>query len=152
MNLKNVANLDDRGASTVIGVILMVAVTVILASVVGALVLGQGNEATTTPPQASFEFTFESSSVATITHEGGEDLTASDIEVTVGDEVMYEDGSAITAGDLNNSGWTGDAISSGQTLELKNTSADYSDETIRIVWNDPSGGSSNSIADREWGN
>jgi plastocyanin len=102
--------------------------------------------------QSSFEFSFENESVATITHGGGEDITPSEIEVRVGDEVMYEDGSAISDANLSNSGWDGESISSGQSLRLKNTSADYSGETVRIVWNDPSGGSSNNLADQEWAN
>lgn len=44
---------EDRAVSPVIGVILMVAVTVILAAVVSMLVLGMGSDVET-HPQASF--------------------------------------------------------------------------------------------------
>jgi len=51
----NIPNLerDDRGVSPVIGVILMVAITVILAAVIGAFVLNLGNSVGDTSPRAS---------------------------------------------------------------------------------------------------
>jgi len=52
MNIKDLFT-EDRGVSPVIGVILMVAITVILAAVIGAFVLGLGDQASSTAPQAS---------------------------------------------------------------------------------------------------
>jgi len=45
--------------SPVIGVILMVAITVILAAVIGTFVLGLGEQVQDTSPQASFSFEYE---------------------------------------------------------------------------------------------
>jgi len=54
------ALLDDDGAvSPVVGVILMVAIVVILAALVGSFVLGIGDSTTEPAPQASFEFEFD---------------------------------------------------------------------------------------------
>jgi flagellin-like protein len=44
MKPSNLFNEDDRGVSPVIGVILMVAITVILAAVIGTFVLGLGDQ------------------------------------------------------------------------------------------------------------
>jgi len=44
MKLSNQRNADDRAVSPVIGVILMVAITVILAAVIGTFVLGLGDQ------------------------------------------------------------------------------------------------------------
>ncbi|MDB9251860.1 type IV pilin N-terminal domain-containing protein [Halorubrum ezzemoulense] len=44
MKLGKLFNEDDRGVSPVIGVILMVAITVILAAVIGTFVLGLGDQ------------------------------------------------------------------------------------------------------------
>ncbi len=44
----------ERAVSPVIGVILMVAITVILAAVIGTFVLGLGDQLGDTAPQASF--------------------------------------------------------------------------------------------------
>ena len=44
MKVSNLFNADDRAVSPVIGVILMVAITVILAAVIGTFVLGLGDQ------------------------------------------------------------------------------------------------------------
>ncbi len=51
---------DDDAVSPVIGVILMVAITVILAAVIGTFVLGLGDQVGDTAPQASFSFDYNS--------------------------------------------------------------------------------------------
>jgi flagellin-like protein len=62
MNFKQLLT-DDDAVSPVIGVILMVAITVILAAVIGTFVLGLGDNISNTNPQASFTFSFDESSV-----------------------------------------------------------------------------------------
>ena len=67
---------DKRGVSPVIGVVLMVAVVVILAAVIGAFVLGLGGDQQATP-QATF-----SVDSGEIIYEGGDSISGGDIEVT----------------------------------------------------------------------
>lgn len=72
MDLKALLN-DDDAVSPVIGVILMVAITVILAAVIASFVLGLGDQTQTTPT-ASFNFDYDSSSSppgVQVTHGGG---------------------------------------------------------------------------------
>jgi flagellin-like protein len=71
---------DDRGVSPVIGVILMVAITVILAAVIGTFVLGLG-DSLNQAPQAQLEASGNGTDV-TLSHNGGDTLTVSDINVT----------------------------------------------------------------------
>jgi flagellin-like protein len=59
MELKQLFN-DDDAVSPVIGVILMVAITVILAAVIATFVLGLGEQVSDTAPQASFNFDYDS--------------------------------------------------------------------------------------------
>ena len=54
MRLKQLLN-DDDAVSPVIGVILMVAITVILAAVIATFVLGLGEQVSDTTPNANFE-------------------------------------------------------------------------------------------------
>lgn len=60
MQLKNLLNNDENGGSRavspVIGVILMVAITVILAAVIGTFVLGLGDQVSESAPQANLQF------------------------------------------------------------------------------------------------
>ena len=58
MKLKKLLN-DDDAVSPVIGVILMVAITVILAAVIATFVLGLGEQVSDTAPNANFQFSYE---------------------------------------------------------------------------------------------
>lgn len=96
---------DDTGVSPVIGVILMVAVTVIIAAVIGSSVLGLSESVSETPPTAQFEaenlgsetygdpyntaYTHTYPNVIEVTHNGGEDIDPSNIKITVDGEEAY---------------------------------------------------------------
>jgi len=73
---------DDRGVSPVIGVILMVAITVILAAVIGTFVLGLG-ESLEQAPQAQLDAEATGSQELTISHNGGDTIPEGDIRVTI---------------------------------------------------------------------
>lgn len=75
-----------------IGVILMVAITVILSAVIGVFVLGLGEQVGQTTPQASLgmsdaDDSFESPTNGTgafvLSHNGGDDLEANNLEIVV---------------------------------------------------------------------
>ncbi|WP_251328312.1 type IV pilin [Haloplanus pelagicus] len=127
---------DDRAVSPVIGVILMVAITVILAAVIGTFVLGLGDQVSESAPQASFSFDFDSGNV-TLTHEGGETLESGNINVS-GDDTA-------TGGPNGVSATTpfSDPIDAGSTAEYSGVDGG---ETIRVIWTNPAGGSTNTIA------
>ena len=87
------SNDDTRAVSPVIGVILMVAITVILAAVIGTFVLGLGQNVSQSTPQAQLSFTVTGNNL-TIAHKGGDSITASNIKVTLknsatGDTVKF---------------------------------------------------------------
>jgi len=75
MNLKELFT-EDRGVSPVIGVILMVAITVILAAVIGAFVLGLGDQASQSAPQAqiSVDSVDAGEDNVTLRHGGGQTI------------------------------------------------------------------------------
>ena len=89
---------DDRAVSPVIGVILMVAITVILAAVIGSFVLGLGNSVQQTAPNANFQFDFIDGSNATATHTGGDSIPSDQLTVTAGRENASFPGDTVTAG------------------------------------------------------
>ncbi|NLV07331.1 type IV pilin [Haloarcula rubripromontorii] len=86
MDIKQLIH-DDDAVSPVIGVILMVAITVILAAVIASFVLGLGDQAQQATPQASFSFDYESDSTyagdgnVTITHDGGDTIEAGELYI-----------------------------------------------------------------------
>ena len=102
MKPSNLFNTDDRAVSPVIGVILMVAITVILAAVIGTFVLGLGDSLGNEQPTA--QLNVENSSTATeliISHGGGDSVNQADLEV-----VAYSGGSAVASGDVTNAART----------------------------------------------
>jgi len=116
---------DDRAVSPVIGVILMVAITVILAAVIGTFVLGLGDQLQSTTPSASFGFDTTTVEVATdsggtedvtavqITHESGETIEASNLQVSVGGAPAWTEGSS----DAVAKTFTGE-VSAGSTITI----------------------------------
>jgi len=155
MNVKQLLS-DDDAVSPVIGVILMVAITVILAAVIATFVLGLGDQITTTSPQASFSFDWDGSSGSDgnldITHSGGDTITAGDLYIRGdnggggaalgGNWHQYESGvgsdSEITAG---NQITIGDGDSSG-THDSADTEEIGSDGEVDVVWERQDGDSS----------
>jgi flagellin-like protein len=131
MQLKQLLT-EDRAVSPVIGVILMVAITVILAAVIGTFVLGLGDQVSDSAPQASMSFEFNDTGV-NITHEGGETLERSTLNV-----------SSESIGPVE-ANFPGSTVSAGDTAK-HNAASDISGETIRVIWINPNGGSTNTIA------
>ncbi len=84
---------DKKAVSPVIGVILMVAITVILAAVIASFVFGLGSKAPKSAPQAQLavedntSVTLSSSTgnqtVFILEHNGGEDIVLSDLKIIV---------------------------------------------------------------------
>ena len=159
MKLKQLLT-DDDAVSPVIGVILMVAITVILAAVIGTFVLGLGDQVQSTSPQASFNFDFtDSGTVAddqvTITHDGGDSIPSDQLEVV--STVDFDDPDTATDEDTGSSTWTalngGTAVDvSAGTAENINGSANDGTQlngaTVRVVWSSDSGDSSATLG--EW--
>jgi len=131
----------------------MVAITVILAAVIGTFVLGLGDQVQSTTPQASFGFeTSDSQTVVSITHESGDTIEASSLSVSSQSTDFREDGSTNTA---NNSmswtaaGGTADEVSAGSTVSIQGFDGtdpqSFAGDTIRVIYNNPDSDSSSTL-------
>lgn len=77
-------NVDERGVSPVIGVILMVAITVILAAVIGSFVLNLGDQIGGSTPQAQLGVSVSATdNEVTLEHNGGDEIQADTTRVVV---------------------------------------------------------------------
>ena len=84
---------NEKAVSPVIGVILMVAITVILAAVIASFVFGLGAKAPKSAPQAQLALSDHTDSISstgmggdnvlTISHQGGDALTTSNMKIYV---------------------------------------------------------------------
>ncbi|AUV84712.1 type IV pilin (plasmid) [Salinigranum rubrum] len=133
MNFKNLFT-EDRAVSPVIGVILMVAITVILAAVIGTFVLGLGDQVSESAPQAQFSFDFTttgSTDIINVTHDGGDSVSADQLSLNVdGTEVWTTDSTTWTEGP---SVWSSD-VAAGDTLDLSTTDGAEDGDAVRIIW------------------
>lgn len=133
MELKQLL-VEDRAVSPVIGVILMIAITVILAAIIGTSVLGFGQNVQSTP-QTNVEFDFDRGDTSVnVTHGGGDRLDDDDadaVDVTTGvGEYDWLGNASADAGD--------GAITASESID----DLPYaSGEQVRVVWTSPSGDS-----------
>ncbi|WP_248516514.1 type IV pilin [Salinarchaeum laminariae] len=142
---------DDDAISSVLGVVLMVAVTIILAAVIGTFVLGIGSELTDSSPSASWEFSENvnasaSNSTVTILHASGEKVDASTLEVTIGGKTAYADGNEKNGYSVNDDNW-GDPVTASDRLVIKGN--DMDGKMVRLYWSN--GDSSSILADERLG-
>ena len=151
---------DDDAVSPVIGVILMVAITVILAAVIGTFVLGLGENVQQNSPNAQFSFDYDNSSdTMDITHTSGEEVSQDNFVVSSSVGGMNDtahggpnfadnntDGELIPGADAN----------AGTTYTITNTDDlegsppdDISGGTVRIIWESSDGSNSDVLSDWE---
>ena len=146
MKLKQLLN-DDDAVSPVIGVILMVAITVILAAVIATFVLGLGEQVSDTAPNTSFSFDYDEdtssgdisgpasvSGVLTVTHSGGPNIDASQLSISGdnGQSGNWTDGSDVGP---NEDVSAGDSV----TVEVNNG------DRISVVWENEEGSESSTL-------
>jgi flagellin-like protein len=143
---------EERSVSPVIGVVLMVAVTVVLAATAAAFVFGFGDRINTTVPQTSFSTKYTESPAgstdswghsygADFDNDGDNEPGELDVAFTGGEgidadrvSVSYPGGSNETAGSGNPYG-AGDELGSGDSFAL----AVHPGDTVRVVWTAPGG-------------
>jgi flagellin-like protein len=146
---------DDRKAvSPVIGVILMVAITVILAAVIATFVLGLGDSINDTAPQATFQFDYtdgadpattdtfgatacgECDALLTIRHAGGASIPAGQLGVAGAaghDRLAWSDKSSPLG--------SSSEITAGEQIQI--WIAD--DDTVQVTWTSADGTNSATI-------
>lgn len=148
MDLKNALKSffggEDRAVSPVIGVILMVAITVILAAVIGTFVLGLGDRVSEASPNAQYNFAYNAvgnNEHVNITHDGGDGVESAQLSVQIdGQEVWNAEDGAHNGATINASKeWTG-KTTAGATLALddENDRSTIEDgDTVKVVWSAP---------------
>jgi flagellin-like protein len=123
---------DDRAVSPVVGVAMLIAITVILAAVIGGVVLGLGTGGAETPQaQLNAQYDTPSDNNVTLNHNGGEPLPADQVRV------VDESGNSTT---LSNDLTTGDS---------RNVGTFNTDDEITVIWDDPESDSETVIAEFE---
>ena len=133
MNFKNLFT-EEHAVSPVIGVILMVAITVILAAVVGSFVLGLAGDVSENAPTVQIDFSYDTDTdTVTLTHDGGSSFSSDTVRLT---------GTGGTTDNLED--WGNGQVRAGDSVPV-DISQESEGNTLRIIW-EGSGGSSSVIA------
>lgn len=145
------ADRQQRAVSPVIGVVLMVAITVVLAATAAAFVLGFGDRINTTVPQAGFSTKYTASPAGSqddwghgydsnFDGDGTNETGELDVAFTSGDgidverlSVSYPGGSEELADSTPFA--AGDQLGAGDSFKLAVAPGD----TVRVVWTAPGG-------------
>lgn len=162
----------DRAISTVIGAVVLVAVTVLLAAVVGVFVVGIGGPSDV--PAGSFDLsvdtgddgtlagagdggtcagdTYADDDSITLTYEVGDDVQRSNLGVVVGSTRATEAPCAASGSvtNLDTISTTPSELSAGRKIvvaEGAGNNAIRSGETVKLVWESSDGGESHVIAE-----
>ena len=145
---------DDRAVSPVIGVILMVAITVILAAVIGTFVLGMSDQVGSDTPRASFDISMSAGNTgqAAITHETGDTISSDNLKVTSTKNIEDNGANSVSSATWTNlNGATTTDVSAGSSITINTADgSSFSGETVRIVFQSPDSDSSTTLAKKEF--
>ena len=129
-------DMDDRGVSPVIGVILMVAITVILAAVIASFVLGFGESVNQTV-QAGASISADKGDAGSATVTWVSEGTADDLSVSVrtASGTQTASGSLSSVGDsyTYTEGSGSEALTTGDDNEIRIVVTANSDDTSTVV-------------------
>lgn len=131
---------DDRAISPVIGVILMISLAVLVASMIGGFTLSMGDNLQAQAPDAAFSFSYTANTgELTITNDGGQPFTAENTQSIVIKQAGSTDASQVWIDGSTGSFplTAGDQISPSFTL----TSGDE----VRVIWLSADGSSSDTL-------
>ena len=133
---------NERGVSPVIGVILMIAITVLLAATAASMFLGFQEELGTGAPTVSIEHDFsveEGSHVLDVRHTGGDTLSRESVRIVLhgADCAGSLRGTRFTPAGL---GASETEIAAGWSVELSKANVcasgrlDLSEATVEVIW------------------
>jgi len=130
---------EDDAVSSVLGVVLMVAITIILAVVVGVFVLGIGQSLTSPTPDVTFDYSTDvnedpsTKSSVTILHAGGDALQSNNLEVAIGGETAWAAGSDSSPySDTTN--WP-EQVTGGDRLRIEDGGSTIKGgEEVLVIW------------------
>jgi len=151
--------LQDEGAvSPVIGVILMVAVTVVLGAVIGAFVFGIGDKLGEPAPNAQLNFDYDADGNSLdIVHDGGDSITPDNTgSLAVSGSNIASDGSDLTwapSGSIASNNNNGYVLGSGVSLtsgdDIVTVASVDSGHTVDLQWVSNGGDQSTTLGEFE---
>ncbi len=141
---------DDTAVTPVIAIILMIAIAVVLAAVVGGFSLGLADDVDDNPPQTSFTFEYSDTDPDTleIRHAAGSEAGGTQLTVNIRDATGDDDGTYNWRADLG--GGTDVGAGDSITISASNVGGDgdlnLNGATVKIFWRSANGDSAHRLA------
>ena len=129
-SLRTLFGSDERAVSPVIGVILMVAITVILAAVIGTFVLGLGGDLNA-QPSAQIDITSDGEDTITIDHNGGDTIQLDNLDIVLRNGSTTVD--RATLEDVDNEDDSSISVGDTVTVELDTDGAEFTVDNVRLI-------------------
>jgi flagellin-like protein len=165
MNVKELFT-DDSAVSPVIGVVLMVAITVLLAATAATFFLSIGQDNSNSTPQVATSFDYEADTAGsgptypddsiTVSHNSGDTVVAKNLDIVVSDARIFDDDNGDYSDLDERFQWddfdgvsSDEDVSGGDAVTLQAGSEplpapdglDLDGATVKLVWDDPSSSS-----------
>jgi flagellin-like protein len=167
MNVKKLFT-DDSAVSPVIGVVLMVAITVLLAATAATFFLSIGQENSNTTPQVATNFDYSQDTktlggtavrddTLRISHNSGDSIVAKNVDIVVSGAQVYDSSSSSYSALDDRYQWdefgtvsADEKVSGGDAVTLEAGTPPISSfsglkldsgTTVKLVWDDPSSSS-----------
>ena len=122
---------DERGVTPVISIVLVVALTMIVAALVGSNALGLANHSSEVAPNVGFHTDWEGGNVLVVEHQSGNAVETARLTIVVDGTTVYDENSA-------QNGATVDVpadglLAAGDTIEITGAS-DFDDRSFTIYY------------------
>lgn len=130
---------EGRAVSPVIGVVLMIAVTVVLAGVAGIFIFGTGVVDVSPAPQTQFAFEYDASATSTTgCTDGSFDSSNGELKIkhNGGDTIPADDLTIVGAAPSRKAFHECSSLSSGDDVTIEDAAyvETSSDDVVRLVW------------------
>jgi len=130
---------DDDAVSSVLGVVLMVAITIVLAAAIGVFVLGIGTGLTDTTPQTRFTMSSDVDGTGdnwvNVSADGGGTFESETVYVTVDGAKAWDGESGYQSGYKKGvEEWDGDVSAGDELAIVENGTAITSGDEVQVVW------------------
>lgn len=149
------ATTSGRGLSPALGLGLLIVVTLLVATTVGAMVLGLAGGLSDEPPDATFDVATDgvgdelgAEDEVTLRHAGGERISTNRLSVVVGDAAVYVNGTVVADPDADATdeltqvrSW-GASVAEGSELTIRETGEESvfgAGDRVELRWHGPDG-------------
>jgi FlaG/FlaF family flagellin (archaellin) len=123
---------DERGVTPVVSVVLVIALTMVVAALVGSNALGVADHAAHAGPSVGFHTHWESGDTLVVEHQSGEAVETARIAIVVDGATVY-DGGDVAGDGVTVTGWDGDEVRAGDVVEITDPSG-FAGEAFAVYY------------------